>query len=257
MMAKTPNYGIDAPGLVRAFLIIGAVALIGLFALSRFTSGAYWALIGEVLAGGVAAYCLGMGAFMINWSLRTKVREREAILDLVDWRGDELVVDVGCGRGLMLVAAARRLETGQATGIDIWQATDQSANGPEGARTNAALEGVADRIAVETADMRSLPFEDASIDVVVSHWAVHNLADKRDRAIALAEMVRVLKPGGAVVLSDIENRDEYAANLAALGLTHQRLVVAPLRDAILKIISFGSFRPATLLATRVSAQVRG
>jgi cyclopropane fatty-acyl-phospholipid synthase-like methyltransferase len=48
----------------------------------------------------------------------------------VPWKGDEAVRDVGCGHGLMLVGAARRLTTGKATGIDIWQAEDLTGNRP-------------------------------------------------------------------------------------------------------------------------------
>ena len=44
-------------------------------------------------------------------------------------------------------------------------------------------------------DMRSLGFGDASFDVVVSHWAVHNLSEQADRKVALREMVRVLETG--------------------------------------------------------------
>lgn len=256
MTHRKPDYGIDAPGLLRAFVLVGAVGLGVAIGLGLFLGAAWWALIVAGIAGVVALYCLGMAAFMIHWSRRTKIGERERMLDLVAWRGDETVLDVGCGRGLMLVAAARRLATGRAIGIDIWQASDQSSNSPEGALENAALEGVAGRVSVETADMRTLPFDDQSFDIVVSHWAVHNLADRKDRATALGEMVRVLKPGGAVILADIENRAEYAATLTELGLEQQRLIVAPLRDAILKLVTFGSFRPATLLAMRAPSPRR-
>ena len=57
-------------------------------------------------------------------------------------------------------------------------------------------EGVSDRVAVETADMRNLPFADQTFDIVMSNWAVHNVGAESDRAQALCEMVRVLRPGG-------------------------------------------------------------
>ena len=183
----------------------------------------WWEAMSTGLIAIVALYSLGMGSFMLHWSRVTKLRERERLLDLVPWRGDEVVLDVGCGRGLLLVGAARRLSTGRAIGIDIWQAEDQSRNSADGVRENAEIEGVADRVEVRTADMRALPFDDAVIDVVVSHWAVHNLDDEDDA---------------------------YAQHLRHLGLTEQRLIVAPLRDTILNLVSFGSFRPAAILAAR-------
>ena len=246
-----PDYGIDAPGLVRAFFAAGFAAL--LLCAATFTWLRGWAPWGALLTGllaVVSAYALGMGGYMIYGSRVEKVRNRERLLDLIAWRGDEAVLDVGCGRGLMLVGAARRLATGHAVGIDIWQASDQSANTADGALDNARREGVGERVAVRTADMRALPFDDASFDVVLSHWAVHNLDAESDRDFALSEMARVLKPLGTVLVADIEHRTAYAARLSGLGLTDQRLIVAPLSDAILNIVSFGSFRPAAILARR-------
>jgi cyclopropane fatty-acyl-phospholipid synthase-like methyltransferase len=71
----------------------------------------------------------GFGALLLLWSsLVGKFRARDALLNAVPWRGDEQVLDVGCGHGLMLIGAAKRLSTGRATGIDIWQDVDQANN---------------------------------------------------------------------------------------------------------------------------------
>jgi ubiquinone/menaquinone biosynthesis C-methylase UbiE len=154
-------------------------------------------------AGGLSDW---NGGVHVHESKVTKVAERERLLDLVSWRSDEEVLDVGCGRGLVLVGAARRLTSGKATGIDIWQAEDQSADTQEAPLQNARLEGVLDRVTVQTADMRSLPFSDESVDIVVTHWAVHNLKDEAGRYCAIGEIFRVLKSGGRLILTDIENR---------------------------------------------------
>ena len=241
------DYGVDAPGLVRTFAVVGSVALLLVGALAALLPDRHW---GTIIAAAVALYCLGMATLMIVWSKTIKLREREQFLDLIAWRVDEIVVDVGCGRGLMLVGAARRLTTGRAIGIDIWQASDQSANTPRGALDNAAVERVSDRVEVRTADMRDLPFADASIDVIVSHWAVHNLEAEADREQALREMVRALRPDGSILIADIACSDFYAQRLAALGLDDQRLIVNRIRDAVLTMISFGSFRPAAIIARR-------
>ena len=136
-------------------------------------------------------------ALWMLWSSKIgKVREREKLLDRIPWTGAERVLDVGCGRGLLLVGAARRLTTGRAVGIDIWQAEDLSGNRPEATLENARLEGVADRVEVQTADMRKIPFPDGSFDVVVSSQAIHNIYDSAGRAQAIGEIARVLAPGG-------------------------------------------------------------
>ena len=119
------------------------------------------------------------------WSSRSgKVRDRERLLDAISFGGAERVLDVGRGRGLMLIGAAKRLTPGgggRAVGVDIWQAEDLSGNWPEATLENARLEGVLDRVEVKTADMRKLPFDDASFEVVVSSKAIHNVYSKDGR----------------------------------------------------------------------------
>ncbi len=244
------DYGLDAPGLARGFFAAGGAAIA--LAIGIEIAGLDWPIVAAMLMFG-ALYGLGMGSLMVVWSRVIKLRERETILDAIAWRGDEAVLDIGCGRGLMLVGAARRLTSGRAVGVDIWQAADQSANSPAAAMANAEIEGVATRIAVQTADMRTLPFADATFDVVVSHWAVHNLADASDRETALAEMVRVVRPKGAIIVSDIGHRGDYAAILQGLGFAGQRVIAAAWRDTLLGLVSFGSFRPGTIVATRAGS----
>ncbi len=191
-----------------------------------------------------------MGSYMLYGSKIEKIRQREVYLDFIHWRGDEQVLDVGCGRGLMLVAAARRLTTGKATGIDIWEAKDQSSNTREAPLQNAKLEHVSDLVDVLTADMRKLPFADQSFDVVLSHWVVHNLEKESERTTALEEMARVLRPDGQIILADIEFREAYQARLADLGFANVKLVVNPIKDMILSAVSFGSFRPFVISAQK-------
>jgi arsenite methyltransferase len=247
--SESPEYGIDAPGLVRFFFLAGASSVAVLLMTIVFLGDRTWVGFGVgTLAAIAAIYLIGMGSLMLLWSKVTKVQERERTLDLIEWRGDERVLDVGCGRGLMIIGAALRLKTGRAVGVDIWATKDQSGNSPESARNNAIKAGVLDRIEIQTADMRKLPFADHSFDVVVSHWVVHNLENEADRNLALGEMVRVLRPGGRLILCDIEHRDAYLAKLTALGLANCRMIFEPMRDTILGALSFGSFRPTTIVA---------
>jgi ribonucleotide reductase alpha subunit len=87
------------------------------------------------------------------------------VLDSLKLRGDETVLDVGCGRGLLLIGAAKRLTTGKAVGVDIWNAEDLSGNRPEATLENARLERVAERVEVKDGDARRLPFADGTFDV--------------------------------------------------------------------------------------------
>jgi arsenite methyltransferase len=245
------NYGIDAPGLVRFFAIAGLVAaILCLTAGSMLGLRGRWEILLAVVLAVIAIYFTGMCCLMVYYSLGTKLKDCDRILNQISWRGDELVLDVGCGRGLMMVGAAKRLTSGKAIGVDIWAAKDQSANSAEGALENAEIAGVAGRVEVQTADMRKLPFADGAFDVVVSNWVVHNLEILEDRKVALSEMNRVLKPGGVLLISDIVNRNEYMKELNKLNLSNARLVVNLIKDKFLRAVSFGSFGPTMIIATK-------
>lgn len=202
------------------------------------------------MALAIGLSCGAMALYMVWSSKRGKVGEREKLLDRLALKGNERVLDVGCGRGLMLIGAAKRLTTGSAVGVDIWQSEDLSGNRAEATLENAALEGVRDRVRVETADMRKLPFPDASFDVVVSKAAIHNLYSRADRAKALEEIARVVAPGGQVLIDDIRHLNEYEAALRARHLTDFRRFGSRLLEAFLALLTWGSLRPGVLLARK-------
>jgi ubiquinone/menaquinone biosynthesis C-methylase UbiE len=251
-----PHYGIDAPGLVRAFILTGAFALLVALVVGRARwPGGGFSIALLALSGLVAVYALGMAGYMLYGSLVDKVRQRHRILGLVPWTGSEMVLDVGCGRGLLLHAAARRVPSGRAVGIDLWLAKDQSGNRPEATLANARAEGVADRIEILTGDARQLPFAADSFDRVVSHWVVHNLEQPIDRARALDEMARVLKPGGWLLIADIAHHDEYVGHLQALGFGAVRHHVSPFWDKLRGLITFGTFRPGTVIGQAAATTI--
>ena len=102
---------------------------------------------------------------------RGKFFEWDRILNRLCLRGDEAVLDMGCGRGAVLTAVAQRLTTGRVTGADIWGTKDESGNARDLTLRNASLEGVGDRVQIDTGDMRALPYPDATFDLVISSLA--------------------------------------------------------------------------------------
>ena len=207
------DYGLDAPALVRKFAIAGAALLVAGLAL---------ALIGVApLAGPVwlaGAMFLATSAAMLHSSRRGKLIERDRLLDGLGLQGDEEVLDVGCGRGLLLIGAAKRLPAGRAVGIDVWSQVDQSDNRRSATLANAEAEGVGDRVEVVDGDMRALPFADASFDAVVSSLAIHNVAESEGRERACFEIARVLRPGGRVAILDLAATGAYVFALEDFGL---------------------------------------
>src|SRR5438309_6609809 len=223
--SSSADYGIDAPYVIRNLLIGGGLALI-LFLLG--ITGIWSGRVGPLRFGIIGFLWMAVGliatGFWMWWSSRYgKVREREKLLSLVTWRGDEQVLDVGCGRGLLLVGAAKRLTTGTATGIDVWQSEDLSGNKLEATIENAKREGVDGRVNVKTTDMRKMPFADATFDIIVSRAAIHNLYSADDRAAAVREIARVLKPGGHALIDDIRHPGEYTSVFLKSGCDVRRL----------------------------------
>jgi SAM-dependent methyltransferase len=209
---KRANYGIDAPDVVLRFFLIGMAGFVisaaCFFALKRGLLP--WArfLIAPFLNVG---FCFVLTALVMVWGSKIgKLHLRDRVLNALQWRGDELVLDVGCGHGLMLIGAAKRLRGGKAIGLDLWQKEDQAGNSREATWQNVEIEGVADRVELKDGDARALPFADSTFDVIVSSWALHNIYDQAGRETAVREIVRVLKPGGRLALLDIRHTKEYA-----------------------------------------------
>src|SRR5207247_7325499 len=100
-----------------------------------------------------------LGSFLYT-TLRGKFMVWAELLDQLNLRGDERILDLGCGRGAVLLLAAQHLTTGRAVGVDLWRRVDQSGNSVEATRRNAIAEGVDDRVELHTANMMALPFED-------------------------------------------------------------------------------------------------
>jgi ubiquinone/menaquinone biosynthesis C-methylase UbiE len=191
-----------------------------------------------------------MGMWILWESKIGKLRDRERLLRRIDWTGSEHVLDVGCGRGLILVGAARRLRTGKAIGIDIWQSEDLTGNAPDAVLENARYEGVDDRVEVRTADMRQIPFPDGTFDVILSRAAIHNIYSANDRAAAIREIARVLRPGGQAVIEDIRHMCEYARVFSQNGCKDIRRDGSLIAYVFFMIATVGSVRPATLLVRK-------
>lgn len=103
------------------------------------------------------------------------------------------VLEIGTGKGRFLVQLARRVA--RVVTVDLDAAEQRFAG------MNAAHAGLSRRIRFVVADGADLPFADASFDAVVSMNALHHI---RDIHGVLGEILRVVKPGGKIVLADFD-----------------------------------------------------
>ncbi len=209
------DYGYDAPYFPAIFGLLSVAAGIG--ATISWWQGLIRPAIQMTL---YFVFFLASTSSFLYTTRRGKFLEWDRILDDIHLRGDEGVLDMGCGRGAVLTAVARRLTTGRVTGVDIWSKKDQSGNAKDVTLRNASIEGVGDRVQIETGDMRALPYPDATFDLVVSSLAIHNIRSNADRKRAIVEGFRVLKPGGRIVIADIRATAIYEEALRALGASN-------------------------------------
>lgn len=216
---KQADYGLDAPKLVHRMFTRSAVLIvlgIAVWWMNReYNPQGGTSLMSVSVAIGLGF--LGAGAFMTWCSRKGKLDLRDQILESLPWRGDEKVLDVGCGRGLMMIGAAKRLKTGKATGIDIWSAEDLSGNSADATVTNARAEGVMDRVKIENGDARRLQYQNNAYDVVLSSLCLHNVEDDTARTKALDEILRVTKPSGHIAIFDIFHADDYVKHFESAG----------------------------------------
>ena len=117
--------------------------------------------------------------------------------------GSGRVLDVGAGSGRASIGVLLARPHTTAIGVDIYSGywgIDE--NTPERFMKNARIAGVAERAAARVGDMRELPFGNGEFDAVVSSYAIDHLR-RDERPKAIAEVARVLKPGGEFLLSII------------------------------------------------------
>jgi ubiquinone/menaquinone biosynthesis C-methylase UbiE len=142
-----------------------------------------------------------------TFSFRGKLRElRQRTADFARIRPGDVVLDVGCGTGTLAMEVQRRVgRAGRVAGID--PGAEQIAR----ARTKAARRHLP--IEFQLGVIEQLPFPDQTFDVVLSTLMMHHLPAPVKRQ-GLAEIARVLKPGGRLVVADFKRRQERAGRAA-------------------------------------------
>lgn len=137
----------------------------------------------------------------VEWALSVGNPVRYALL-----RRGETVLDIGSGGGIDTILAAKRVgPEGRATGLDI---LDEMC---ERGRRHAAEAGVEGWTEFVRGEMEDIPLPDESVDVVISN-GVLNLSARKSRA--LAEIFRLLRPGGRICMADLTVEGELPPEVA-------------------------------------------
>jgi SAM-dependent methyltransferase len=194
---------------------LGQNAWHGALAALALGVGAHLGLLGLVLLGSFAWFRWLTGVL--------RFRDVERLLDALRLQGDEVLLDVGTGDGVVAIAAAKRLPHGSVIATDDWQRPHAGRSlTRDTARSNAQAEGVAARLRVCTAPFDRLELPDGSVDVAIACFSLHHL-ETPTRDGALREMARVLRPGGRLLVAEPKARDAIAAVLrgAGLGVWHE------------------------------------
>ena len=212
------DYGFDgSPFGVAMVCLAGVVCFSGGVALITFPS-----LILKIVAFVLMLYGLFMVLVSGSYLYYTKIgklHRRDRMISMIDWKGNEEVLDIGTGRGLLMIGAAKKLTLGKSIGIDIWNSGDMHSNTYQNTMRNAELEGVLEKVEVRNEDVRSLSFPNGTFDVVLSNLCIHNIPAKDGRDKACREIARVLKPNGIVIITDKSHTKEYGEIFAMEGLT--------------------------------------
>lgn len=186
--------------------------------LLRFAAG----FLGSVLA--LSSLCLLFAASNVLYSslpLRWLMAQR-MVAAVPNWFSVRTALDVGCGRGILLNAVALQLKKegscGHVVGLDRDRGTAVAA------LRRAGAEGVQEYVTCREGDAHRLPFPDGYFDVVVSAVYLKRQGDSAaERGRGLAEVVRVLKPGGTGVLWDLSCVPEFAQRLTEMRMEEVRV----------------------------------
>jgi ubiquinone/menaquinone biosynthesis C-methylase UbiE len=149
--------------------------------------------------------------------LRTRIASEVAALRLP---AGAHVLDVGTGPGRLPVEIARRNPQVWVTGLDVSPRMIEAAK--------AAIEP-GQQVIAEVGDVAKLPYRDGSVDLVVSTLSQHHWPD---RAAALAELARVLAPGGRIWIYDLRRALRTAQVAAAVAFPGADVQVEPVRAGV-------------------------
>ena len=170
-------------------------------------------------------------------------RYRKLAIRLLDLRGGELVLDVGCGTGVLTRQIASNLSSPEACVVGL----DAAPKMIEVARRHGA--GLP-HLRFDVGVAETLDYRDASFDCAVSTFFFHHI-DAELKRRSLAELVRVLKPGGKLVIVDVDTPSNWFGKLCAWSgywLFKQEEIRENIRGELRRALAETPFQEVTRVA---------
>lgn len=156
-------------------------------------------------------------------------RVRGLVPSNLEWDGAGQILDIGCGSGSLTIELAKKYQGTQIIGIDYWG--KQWEYSKKLCEKNAEIEGVAERVTFQKASAAALPFDNASMDVVVSNLVFHEVGGVKDKKELIREALRVVKKGGKFAFQDLflwkqiyGEHDELVETIRSWGITEVELI---------------------------------
>jgi ubiquinone/menaquinone biosynthesis C-methylase UbiE len=210
-LTATPNYGYyyfkPYMLMLLIFLILGSLLMLwGVHQELRF-----FFYLGSVIClyGIVTTIAWGLARYVIPGN---RITIAHNIISMLGLSGKEKILDIGSGRGLYAIEAAKQLDNGKVVAIDVWdpsavphlkfqhKLSQPTGNSLNNAVHNAELSGVKNKIKFINMDANHLEFDADTFDIAICGFILGHL--KKHRTHAIKEVFRILKPGGKLVLVD-------------------------------------------------------
>ncbi|WXG46271.1 MAG: class I SAM-dependent methyltransferase [Candidatus Atabeyarchaeum deiterrae] len=245
--AKKPSYGFVAWKYFASMAVIGLGGLTIVLASFLFQLSPLFNWLLRLAGASIAFIGLYIGTAYIFLYEKTFKAKRQGdnwskIAESSGLKGDEKVLDVGCGTGRVSISLAKKLPRGRVEGIDIFEGV--SGKSPETAMKNAEAEGVAGRVNFRYGNALRIPFGDKTFDLVTMGSVLHELHSEKDKEKALREVYRVLKPGGKFATIEILRNKKLALSVLLFAFVWKP------KEYWSKLIERSGFRNLTMRSFR-------